>query len=304
MLPRAHHRLLVVAFAFVLGLPLAASAQEDAEGCKDHQLFNRMSGFYLSRCDATQFDLRRFPKGALKDTPDGKRPANVEVEGPVWHLVYSLKEGVTRSSPLQIMRNFQNAARRGGAAIEGEYPGWCAGMVDETMRVGNGCTDHGVSMRFTRGEKETWAYVQALADGAGYELVISDREAMKQEIVASELLDTLNTDGFVALYINFETGKATITPDSEAIVNEVAAALKEAPALKIEVAGHTDNVGAADANQTLSEARAQAVVAALTARGIDASRLTAAGYGQSSPIADNRTEDGRAKNRRVELVKK
>jgi OmpA-OmpF porin, OOP family len=159
-------------------------------------------------------------------------------------------------------------------------------------------------MRFTRGPREVWAYVQAMGQGEGYELVIAEREAMKQDIVTGDLLEKIEKDGFVALYINFDTGRATISPDSHHLLDEVAAALKGAPALRLEVAGHTDNAGTADMNQKLSEDRARAVVAALTARGFAASRLTARGHGQSSPIADNRTEEGRAKNRRVELLKR
>ena len=79
--------------------------------------------------------------------------------------------------------------------------------------------------------------------------------------------------------------------------------LQQNPDVKLIVEGHTDNVGAAVGNQALSAKRAQAVVAWLTAHGIAASRLTAKGWGQSKPVADNTSEDGRAKNRRVELVK-
>jgi outer membrane protein OmpA-like peptidoglycan-associated protein len=79
--------------------------------------------------------------------------------------------------------------------------------------------------------------------------------------------------------------------------------LKENPDVKLSVEGHTDNAGAATANQTLSEKRAQAVVAWLTANGVEASRLKAKGWGQTKPVADNVAEEGRAKNRRVELVK-
>ena len=80
--------------------------------------------------------------------------------------------------------------------------------------------------------------------------------------------------------------------------------LQSAPELRLEIGGHTDNVGTPDANQKLSEARAKSVVAALVAQGVSADRVSAKGYGQSSPVADNRTEEGRAKNRRVELVKR
>jgi outer membrane protein OmpA-like peptidoglycan-associated protein len=293
----------VVALLLCTGGSLGAQAQ-DAEGCKDHPLFNRMPNTYIYSCDATQFDLRRFPQGPLKPNAEGEnRAATVDVEGPAWKIVYALQEGVTPPSPLQIMRNFRNAGQRAGATIEGEYPGWCEGMLDGSLGVGNGCTHFGVSMRFARGGKDVWAYVQANGDDGSYEMVIAEREAMKQEIVASELLDKINTDGFVALYITFETGKATISPESDALLDQVAAALETAPDLVLEVAGHTDNVGTPASNQTLSEQRAEAVRSALVSRGVAESRLTAKGYGQSAPIADNRTEDGRAKNRRVELVK-
>jgi OmpA-OmpF porin, OOP family len=282
-----------------------ARAQQDAEGCKDHPLFTRLPNFFIASCDSSEFDLRRFPQGPLKVNAEGEKRAHaVDVEGPVWKINYELQEGKTKPSPLQIMRNFQNATRQGGGTIEGEYPGWCEGMVDQSLEIGNGCTNFGVSMRFTRSGKELWAYAQAGGDGNAYELVVAERQAMKQEVVANELLDKIAKDGFVAINVTFDTGKATIKPESDALLNQVAAALKSAPELKLEVAGHTDNVGGPEANQKLSEDRARAVVAALVARGIDGSRLSARGYGQSSPVADNRTEDGRAKNRRVELVKK
>jgi outer membrane protein OmpA-like peptidoglycan-associated protein len=86
-------------------------------------------------------------------------------------------------------------------------------------------------------------------------------------------------------------------------LQQIAQMLQENPALKLRVEGHTDNQGAAAANQALSDKRAQAVVAWLTAHGVTASRLVAKGYGASKPVADNTTEDGRAKNRRVELAK-
>lgn len=140
--------------------------------------------------------------------------------------------------------------------------------------------------------------------GAGYVLYVAERETMVQAIVANELLDAINKDGYVSLSINFDTGKATIKADSFPQLDQVSGALKQQTALNLEIGGHTDNAGTAEANLALSEARAKSVMAYLTGKGIPAARLTAKGYGQTKPIADNRTEDGRAKNRRVDLVKK
>lgn len=103
--------------------------------------------------------------------------------------------------------------------------------------------------------------------------------------------------------INFDTGKATIRPESKRILDEISAVLKSHPEIKrIRIEGHTDNVGGQAYNMDLSERRARAVVEALVARGIARERLAPAGYGFSRPIASNATAFGRAKNRRVEFT--
>jgi outer membrane protein OmpA-like peptidoglycan-associated protein len=113
----------------------------------------------------------------------------------------------------------------------------------------------------------------------------------------------LDKDGHVALYINFDVDKATIRPDSEPIVAEIVKLLEANPDLKIRIEGHTDNTGADDHNQTLSKNRAASVYGALLTKGIAQDRLQSAGFGAAKPIADNTTEEGKAKNRRVEIVK-
>jgi outer membrane protein OmpA-like peptidoglycan-associated protein len=296
-------RTIVGAVALCLLAAAPVRAQQDEAGCKDYPLFTRFPNMHIGGCQSHQFDLRAFPAGP-GDKDGNTKP--VEVEGQVQWIMYALNDGATPPSGLQIMRNFENAAKKAGGSIEGQYPGWCkANYEQEHMPdMGNGCMSFGLTMKFVRGGKEIWAFLQADGAGSEYRLTVSEREAMKQEISVTELVDKLAKDGFVALYINFETGKSTIAPDSAATLDAAAAALNSAATLRVEVAGHTDNVGTPEANLKLSQDRAQAVMAALTERGIKADRLTAKGYGQAAPAADNRTEEGRAKNRRVELVKK
>src|SRR5690606_3399299 len=111
------------------------------------------------------------------------------------------------------------------------------------------------------------------------------------------------SQGFVALDVHFDTGKATLRPESAAGLDRAAAMLQLAPSVRAEVGGHTDNVGKAETNLLLSQQRAESVRAALVQRGVSADRLTAKGYGDTVPVADNRSEAGRAANRRVEVRK-
>ena len=122
---------------------------------------------------------------------------------------------------------------------------------------------------------------------------------------AVPLYNRLITDGKIITYaITFDIGKANIKPESMTEINRIAQLMKDNGDLKFEVQGHTDNTGTVAGNQKLSEQRAQAIVNKLVEMGIAANRLSAKGMGQSAPLADNATDEGRAKNRRVEFVKK
>jgi len=103
--------------------------------------------------------------------------------------------------------------------------------------------------------------------------------------------------------VNFETDRAVLTSDSMGVLEKVAASLKDWPEVRVEIGGHTDSTGSDAHNLNLSQRRAEAVRSYLIDQGVDASRLTAKGYGEKKPIADNNAREGRAKNRRVELTR-
>lgn len=130
-------------------------------------------------------------------------------------------------------------------------------------------------------------------------------ETGKVTVDASAMARDIAATGRAVLYgIHFDTDKYDIKPESEPTLGEIARLLQQDPTLRLNVVGHTDNVGGLEYNEELSERRAASVVSYLTGRhGIDASRLSPVGAGMTSPIASNDSEEGRAKNRRVELVK-
>ena len=137
-----------------------------------------------------------------------------------------------------------------------------------------------------------------LAKGA---VALYDRDAQSMTAVERAIAET---GKFVTNNILFETSKATLKPESMEEIQKVAEYMKKNPSARFEVQGHTDNQGSDAVNDPLSQQRAEAVVKALEGLGVDGFNLKAVGKGSHEPLADNSTEEGRAKNRRVEFVKK
>jgi len=210
-----------------------------------------------------------------------------EVEGKYTRIHYYLKNMNVHPGGLAIRRNYENAIKAAGGEVVFSNP---------NLSV----------MRVSRGGVETWVELQASVNTRSriYFLHIVERQAMAQVITADAMATALDKDGFIALDVHFATAKADILPESRPLIDEAVKMLKARSALRVGVEGHTDDTGTPAGNLQLSEARAKSVVAALIAAGIDAKRLTPAGFGQTKPVADNRSEAGRAKNRRVEIVKK
>ena len=277
-------RRLIGLIALLCMVPLSI-AQNDRQGTRDFPGISRMPGYYIDGASQAEFDSFTFPV-----TQNGKH-AEQTVEGALYKISYVIKENTPATSTLQVIRNYQNAVRAAGGQV----------MNDAS---GDSGTWRNTTLRLTKGDKELWILIEARSDH--HELTIIEKQAMAQkvEITAEALGSGLSSEGRVAIYgINFDTAKAELKPESEPVLAEIAKLLKGQPTLKIFVVGHTDMVGDAAMNVKLSQARAQAVVTALTTKhGIAATRLTAFGNGPYSPVASNKSEDGRAKNRRVELV--
>jgi OmpA-OmpF porin, OOP family len=249
---------------------------QDTEGCKDHPLLTRMPEYFISECSQNFNKLEFFhTKGE-----------SVMLEGNLTYIWYIMntESGKPEPSYFQIIKNYSNAILKiGGKKIYEDS--------------GLGCYN------LKKNGKEYNIKVNCV-NNSDYMLNVLEMEAMVQEITANEILDALNKDGYIALNILFETGKSAIQPESLPIVDQIFELLKADVTLKISVEGHTDNVGDSKSNKKLSNDHAKAVTDALISKGIGKDRLSFVGWGQEKPIADNRTDEGRSKNRRVEIVKK
>jgi outer membrane protein OmpA-like peptidoglycan-associated protein len=216
---------------------------------------------------------------------DGDGSKDVQVQGGLYQASYLLKDGAPPYTHLEVMTNYVNALKKLGARIVYQ-------------------ADDDLDAQLDKNGQTVWLKIN-LWDNIIHLHVIEEKvfQATIKPPQASAMKTALDKDGHVALNINFDFDKATLRPDAAPIIAQVVALLKDNPDLKLSIEGNTDNVGDHDYNVKLSQQRAAAVVATLVKAGIAADRLTSAGNGPDKPVADNDTTEGRAKNRRVELVK-
>jgi OmpA-OmpF porin, OOP family len=268
--------------AMLLVAGSARAADPDAEGCQDPALVSRVRGYHIYNCETKAFEAASFWADA--------KGREQTVEGRQTSLNYNKDSDSVAASPLQITRNYENALKAvGGKVLSQVQDG--GGWISTTRVVKDG--------------SEYWVQVMAY-NGEAYNVKIVQKEAMKQDVVANAdaLKAGLAATGHIEVPgILFDTGKSTLKPESDAALAEVSKLLQGDPALRVYVVGHTDNVGGLASNMSLSSARADAVVKALATRyKVDAKRLAPFGNGPYAPVASNATEEGRSRNRRVELV--
>ncbi|MBN8687345.1 MAG: OmpA family protein [Chitinophagales bacterium] len=265
----------------LISLSLLSSAQ-DKKGCDtvEPKYMTRIPGFYLSNCEQSEYKTYKFSYKALSNAGESK-----EVSGRFYRLTYTKIAGEARKfSGGQIRLNYHNAVVKAkGSSLS-------------------------VRQNFFKMKQEgkiVWFKVDNAEDDddQGFDIYIIEEENMKQDVVVN-MSEGMEQEGKFALYgILFDVGKSVIKPESAPALQEIVDYLTANPTVKIYVVGHTDNTGVFASNITLSKARAKAVKDYLVTKGkIAAARLGSDGVGSLCPVAANKTEEGKALNRRVEIV--
>ena len=283
----------------------------------------------ISTAPLPPFPFFEIPEGLVGKIKDGKNTVDfgrhfflagkkmIPVEGQLYHNNMSLisQDKSREYTALEFHRNYENAIQALGGAKISETQ-FTRPIVDEVggLREVNkywhsapptsGYEHYSYLIRTA--DKEYWIHIATGATPTHGYVTVLEKEAMKQSVGfldASAMKKALDADGRVALYINFDIDKATLRPDSQAVIDEINKLLTANANLKLSIEGHTDSTGSADHNRQLSTARARSVLGALVGLGIEPARLASKGFGPDKPLASNTSEEGRATNRRVELVK-
>ena len=318
--------------AIALCLPAAATAADcpaidigPAEGVPVYD------GACLIGGDANAFAAFAVPTGpAVRDGDAWRGETQERIEGRHERRLYAAPAG---RSPLEVIRNYEEALAAAGWTTVFSCAGADCGrneamgsrilwtqdrrldtLGDLSRYAFTGLEDdHYLAARAPDG---TWAAVYVARntfkrfpetfERAVFHLDIVYPAAMETRMIdAAAMRTALDDAGKIALdNILFDFGTATLSPESAPTLDEMAKLLGESPDMAVYIVGHTDNVGTLEANLALSRARAEAVVAALGARGIEAARTVPAGVADLSPVASNATEEGRRMNRRVEMVRR
>jgi outer membrane protein OmpA-like peptidoglycan-associated protein len=325
----------LIASALGFGLASASEPEQDMAGGSDHPVLSRYAGSYLygygntnygkavviarSGKDATAQEFEGKISNKLYYSQQGKSPLEVfrnyqaalknasftilyqcEVKQckestKQGHSVYStIDHDILRAADwVQPDRNANNILDNGGDQyyyLSAQKIGSKGNVTLQIVLV------DGDNRVYSDSRQRVQQFVQIIEETA--------MEMGKVTVNAEAISNALKQSGKIALYgITFDTNKATIKTESAPALEQMAKVLKDDPTMKVYIVGHTDNQGTLEANQTLSQHRAEAVVTALSTQyGIPVSRMTARGVANLSPVASNSDEDGRSKNRRVELV--
>jgi OmpA-OmpF porin, OOP family len=324
----------ILAAVLALGILEVSPVQAqhaDAPGSEDHPMVTRYEGSFIDGYEIKEYDEFRLPLGPAVWSDDRERVPKeyVKLEGLITRFLY---RGPDERSSLEILRNYQSALESAGFEIlfvcgsdcGNNFTGLLYGPMDKRIRTSDsssGAFDIPQDPRYLAARLQDGTRIVHVSLLTAYDNgfgTLSKRPVTLLEIIESKTMDTgmvtvdaeaigkgIDATGHMAIYgVLFDTGSAIIKPESASVLEEIAKLLNARPKLNLLVVGHTDNQGGFEMNMNLSSQRAHSVARYLGEKlGIDDARLQSAGVGYLAPVASNDTPDGRAKNRRVELVK-
>ncbi len=278
--------------------------QRDATGSKDHPVITRYPGSFIRFYNQVDFD--RYP---LALAVENRRPGGVkQIEGRVTKITYQNPAG---RSAHEIFSNYRDALSKAGYQPLFSCEGPDCGLAMHWQQL-NGLYASGglkdVRGLAVRGKTGGGEVTVAMSVNTGFSILhIVEHKAMETGLVAAsaaELASGIERDGHISVYaIYFDTGSTALKPESAPALAEIGKLMASKQGLRLHVVGHTDNTGGLAMNMKLSAGRAASVVASLSgSHGVAASRLEAHGVGPLAPVATNATEEGKARNRRVDLV--
>jgi outer membrane protein OmpA-like peptidoglycan-associated protein len=304
---------------------VGAAFAEDVKGSKDHPLVGRYVGSTITKYSVKGYEeLNLVAKPVLKYA-DRDKPEmhSLPVSGKLTRILY---EGPEERSVLEVVRNYQKKLEGEGFITQffcrtaecGEAPAFWTVANDGSGLRSQWDSNTYLLTRRTSGGSDIWVSVMGVEFGGTATkpltpqvlVTVVEAQAMEEDKIevkdASAIGSALESAGKIAIYgIYFDVDKATLKAESRPQLEQIAKLLNDRPALNVLIVGHTDSSGSLEYNRTLSEQRASAVKAALTGEfRISDSRLTPVGVGMAAPVASNRDEAGRAKNRRVEIVER
>jgi len=261
-------------------------AQQDCDGCQDYSILPRMPNFHITVHKEYEFDSEKFYVDGEQTYIEGKK---IKIE-----YTHNNQDDDNQVFPsrLQVLRNYSQAIVKAGGNV-----------IFERSNA-----EHGNYLFEDDEGTEVWVKLKTLVSGKKYYLIVIEREAMNQDVVidASLIKSQIDIYGKVAIYgIHFDVGKHNIKPESKSTLEQIAIYLRDNSNVKLWVVGHTDSDGSFELNSELSLNRSRAIKTELESNyGITSGRLFAEGVGPLAPIASNKTEAGKKKNRRVEFVLK
>lgn len=320
---------IVILLFFMYQSPLFAA---DVNGAKDHPSFGRLSGSEILIYNRADFDSYTMPTGRAKRAENDRFvfTSFQTLEGIITKITYIAPDG---AAPAEVIGNYKALIKENGGKILyeaaddglGKYDDFVKAAKYEPIFKSSGGTKRFLAAKMETGSRNIYISLYAAENRFwGFEIKVGKEEAKKGRtyyqldiieektlatslvvMKAEEMESNIARNGKVALYgILFDHDKSDIKPDSKPALEEIAKLMKLSPEIKFLVVGHTDNQGDLEYNLLLSERRAKAVTKTLSMEyGIATSRLSAHGVGMLAPVASNDSEEGKAKNRRVELVK-